>query len=819
MQFKSSLYVGLVMLVLAFFGLPVKVKGQYMPVVYDRTYGDGIPYQHTCPVSNGEVALVANNDGVLTVSWIKRDGEVQASHSFPKGFVSVNNVYHVGEQKLLIIGQSYDSSPKRKDKNLYGRFVVTDKSGVILTDVCVGEAGSELFCGQRLPDGSFVVGGYESRSGNVRAGMLSKVDATGKVIYKYVSDEGGPCIGFDVLGSVREYVHAAFTGEDGTASVIVRLDSNGKTVFVTKLPEPEFQIMKMVTASDDHIFLIGNSALAGGRVIKLRPEGDIIFSKEIIPAAQGVSLEYLSLAKNGNVLVGGNGGGKCYYSLLRNDGTDLQRYVTSGTVSGMGMNAESGESVIVGFDTERSRGMITGLSKDGRQIYQKATDGNFDLVHMSTAGIFLAGNSTGRVCMLSNSGDLLFDRYAIEDDKKMFDEIVFTENGDILFKGMKNRLIKLGHGIYVSDVKINKPVNGYTTAVFTVTLTGYPVTNQGAPIPVRVEYFTKDGTANQVDNYTSVKGSLSFVPSNDGTARYMIKQDVEVPVKANNLMEGRKMFELCLANVEQSYLVKSAGVGDIEDQEVLVKMINTQDGLEGMHDVVYELGIFKTNGEKLINATGSDIVIEGVYGKGTADNHDFDMGVSPRLVVGRGASNGKFNVKTFSDTRYELPKKVVVDFNKIYAINDARINFESTNLSCIGTIIDQPAMVNIASLGDHGRMNNIVSGFFKVSLVRASDGALLTNATGGDIKVSCSVLPQTTAEEGKDFAFTNRHDLRIWGDGNRSAVNLNGIILFNQEKAGNKKLVVGIDSVSKPDNAPDILISTTEASAGFAITE
>lgn len=66
-------------------------------------------------------------------------------------------------------------------------------------------------------------------------------------------------------------------------------------------------------------------------------------------------------------------------------------------------------------------------------------------------------------------------------------------------------MIKLGHGIYVSDVKINKPVNGYTTAVFTVTLTGYPVTNQGAPIPVRVEYFTKDGTANQVDNYTSVK--------------------------------------------------------------------------------------------------------------------------------------------------------------------------------------------------------------------------------------------------------------------------------------------------------------------------
>lgn len=819
MQSKSNLYISFFILVLVCTCLPMKLSGQYMPGVYDRTFGDGIAYQHTCPVLNGEVALVANNDGMLTVSWVKKNGEILSSHSFSNGFTSVNNVYHIGDQKLLILGQSNDFTAKKKGKGLYGRFIVTDKTGVILTDVCLGEAGSELLCGQRLQNGTFILGGYEIRTGDVRVGMLAKVDASGKLLYKYVSEEGGPCIGFDVLGSIKEYVHAAFTGEKGTSSVIVRLDSNGKTVFATKLPEAELQLMSMVTAADDHIFLIGNSSVAGGRVIKIRPEGDVVFSKEIIPASPKVSLEYLMLAKDGNVLVGGNGGENAYYSLLRNDGTELQKYIMKGSVSGVGMNAESGESVIAGFDSERGRGMITGLSKDGRQIYQKATDGNFDQVHVSTNGIFLAEHATGRVCMLSNNGDLLFDRYAIENEKKVFDEILFTESGDILFKDMKNRLIKLGHGIYVSDVKINKPVNGFATAVFTVTLTGYPVTKEGIPVPVRVEYATKDGTANQVDNYTPVKGSLSFVPSNDGTARYMIKQEVAIPVKANNLMEGRKMFELRLVNADQSYLVKPVGVGDIEDVGVLVKTVGIKDGQESKEDVVYELGIFKTNGEKLINATGSDIIIEGAYGKGTADNQDFDMGVSPRVVIGRGASTGKFNVKTFADTRYELPKKVVVDFNKIYAISDATVNFESTTLSCIGTIVDQPAMVSISSLGDHGRMNSIVSGFFKVSLINASDGTPLTNATGGDIKITCSMLPQTTAEEGKDFAFTNRHDLRIWGDGNRGAVNLNGIILFNQEKGGNKRLVVGIDSVSKPDNAPDILISKTETSAGFSITE
>lgn len=284
-------------------------------------------------------------------------------------------------------------------------------------------------------------------------------------------------------------------------------------------------------------------------------------------------------------------------------------------------------------------------------------------------------------------------------------------------------------------------------------------------------------------------------------------------------MEGRKIFEVHLANADQSYLVKSVGVGDIDDHEVLVKLVGIEDGLEGVKDVVYKLGIFKTNGEELINATGSDILIDGGYGKGTADNLDYDMGISPRIVIGRGATLGKFNVRTLEDSRYELPKTVVVDFRKVHTINEANINFESSILSCIGNIVDQPAHLAISSLGDHGRMNNTVSGFFKLSLVRASDGVLLTNATGGDISIACTVDSQTTALEGKDFAFTNRHDLRIWGDGNRSAVNLNGIVLYDPEKAGAKKLSVGIHSVKKPDNAPDILISPSASSAAFSIVE
>lgn len=819
MKYGRKLYVSILVCTLLIGFSVQKAYAQYMPVVYDRTYEDDTDYQHVHPVSEGQVVLVGSKDEKTRITWVKRDGDVYYSQTLPSGFITVNNVYSLENNKILIVGQSTYFLMKKKTNKVCGRAMIVDNAGKIYSDVYLGEDGSEIFCGKLLSDGNIILGGYEINASNVRAGMIGKVDGQGKTIYKYVSDKSGACVGFDVLGSSTEYIHAAFTGEDMTQASVIRLDSKGKPLFVTVIPDFDFRINKMITAQDDHVFIIGNSPSTGGRVIKIRTEGDIVFDKQVVPASEFSTLEHLYLANNGNILVGGNGGDKCYYSLLRNDGTDLLKYILRGSISGMGMNPVTGESVVVGFDTDRGRGTIVGLAKDGRQIYQKSTDGNFDKTELTPSGIFLASTATGRVCMLSNMGETLFDRYAIENEKSIFEDINFIPNGDILFKGEKNHVVKLGHGVYVSDVRINKPVNGYTTALFTVTLTGYSTNDQGVPVPVTVEYGTKEGTATEGNNYSPIKGSLSFVPANDGATRYMIKQDVEVPIKANNLMEGRKMFEMHLANVNHSYLVKPVGVATIEDQEVLVKLVNTEDGIENEKDVVYELGIFKTNGETLVNATGTDIIIDGAYGKGTADALDYDMGVMPRVVIAKGNRTGKFNVKTLSDTRYELPKSVFVDFKRINAINDANINFESSLLSCSGNIIDQQAMIAITSLGDHGRLNNIVSGFFRISLLRVSDGALLTNATGGDVTVTCSISPETTALEGKDFVLTNLHDLRIWGDGNRSTVNLNGIVLYDKENIGPLKLAVEIDSITTPEYSPLISIAADGKTASFTIND
>ncbi|MCC8152849.1 MAG: hypothetical protein LIP01_00700 [Tannerellaceae bacterium] len=768
-------------------------------------------------MGNGEMILVGIEDGKSLVTWLDRNGDVRSSTVIPNNFSFVGGIFPISKDRILIVGQT-DTSKNKKVANNQGRALIVSPSGDILVDVLAGEENSAFTNGTVLKDGNLLLGGYEVTTDGRKNGMVMKMDTDGKVIYRYIASQGAICTDVNVLGSETEYLHVAFSAENSDEySSVVRLDNKGKAFFITDLPDAGYKINKMLTASDGSIFLIGGSNAAGGTTIKISTEGDIIFNKVIVPAAPGASVDFISVADNSNILVGGSGGNRGQYTLLRNDGTVLATYIVNGEVTAVNMNKRTGESVITTFDKSTNFGYIVGLNSDGKKVFDKQASSHFDKIRIDNNGIFLAGASTGRVCLISPFGETWFDRYIIENRAESFNSVHFTSNGEIIFMGAPNRLIKMAHGLYVSNVKINKPVNGLTPASFTITLSGYATNDQGAPVPVYVNYQTKDNTAKQGLHYEPVNGSLSFVPSNDGANRYMVKQEVEVPVKANDLVEGQKMFELVLSDVKESYIITESGVGSIEDQEVLIKMIASEDGIEGEKDVVYELGLFKTNGEPLVNATGTNIWIDGSYGKGTADALDFDMGIIPRVTIADGQKSGKFNVKTLSDTRFELPKTVVVDFDRIHAIDGVNVRFESSLLSCSGIIIDQPAIVSIQSLGDHGRMNNIVSGFFTISLLRASDGALLTNDTGSDIQLNIAVAPETTADEGKDFVLTNMHDLRIWGDGNRSAVNLNGIVLYNKDVAADKRLMVNIESVTAPEGAPELSISVNGKQAGFTI--
>lgn len=815
---KTKIHRVLMFLLLAV-AVSVQMKAQYMPVVFDKSYGTNNKIQLACTLPGDEVAMVGKEGQKYNLTWVAREGEVLFSLPLA-GFTSVNQLAELDGGQVLLVGQSamYDAKG-RKELSLCGRAVIIDRAGHIITNVYAGAQGCEFLKGAVLRNGSLMLAGTEPAGTNARQGIIMKVDKAGKVLYQYKNPDSGYCNHFQVLGNTKEYVCAAFSADkDKERAAIVRLDDQGKLFYATNLPANKFVVSGLnANINDGSVILTGHSASDGGIVYKIRPEGDIVFAKTLIPANSGdVHLNHLRVARNGNMLVGGTGN-RAYYALLRNDGTALYTGSGDGAVRGVGMNPLTGESVVTTYDMNGRRGTFVRIRPSGTAEFNRTLDGNFDQVKIANNGeVLLISSDEGRVSMYSASGEKEFDRYITDNKPTVYRMVLTATSGEVLFLSSGSRLVKLGHGLYVSDVKITKPVNGTATAVFTVTLTGYATTREGAPIPVSVGYATREASAGVTDNFVPVQGKLSFTPSRGTADRYLVKQDIEVPVKANNLIEGVKEFELLLSDVHQSYLVKPVGKAVIEDQQSIVKLVRTERGEEGRKDVVYELGLFKTDGTPLVNATGANIIVDGNYGEGTADALDFDMSITPRVVFANGTQRGTFNVKTLEDTRYELPKTVVVNFNKIYNLSGSNVAFDGELLSCSGIVTDQPAMIAISSLGDHRVNNNVVSGFFTVSLLRASDGALQTNATGSDIVVNCAMLPDATAKEGKDFVFTNLHDLRISGDGNHSSTNVNGVVLFSTE-ALEKQVKLKIKSVNQPSGAQPVLVSGTENAAEFTI--
>ena len=796
------------------------MKAQYMPVVFDKSYGTNNKIQQVCLLAGDEVAMIGKEGQKYNLTWADRGGEVVFSLPLI-GFTTVNQVKELDDNKLLLVGQSVVNNAKgRKGITLSGRAVVIDRNGKMALNLYIGSQGSDLLNGALLRSGSLILSGTEPMGANDRQGVILKVDKAGKVIYEYKHAESGYCDLFDVLGNSTEYVCAAFSaGKEKEKAAIVRLDDKGKPFYITALPSGQFKVTGMqANINDGSVIVIGNATANGGIIYKLRPEGDIVFAKTLIPTTQeGVAnLNHLMVGRNGNILVGGSGS-RGHYALLRNDGTSLYSGSSSGGVRGMGMNPVTGESVVTTYDVNGRRGTFVRISTTGKAEFDRTVDGNFDQAKVFNNGeVLLLSSGEGRISMYSAQGEKEFDRYITDNKPTIFKQALTAASGEVVFVDASNRLVKLGHGLYVSDVKITKPVNGTATAVFTVTLTGYATTKEGAPIPVNVDYTTRELSATIASNFTPVKGKLSFTPSRGTADRYLVKQDIEVPVKANDLIEGSKEFELSLSAVQHSYLVKPAGKAVIEDQQSLVKLIRTEKGEEGGKDILYELGLFKTDGTPLTNATGAHIVVDGTYGEGTADALDFDKGLTPRVVFENGRQNGLFYAKTLEDTRYELPKTVVVNFNKIHNLSGSNVSFDGELLSCSGMVIDQPAKIAIASLGDHRVNNNVVSGFFTVSLLRASDGALQTNATGSDVIVNCVPVSEATAKEGKDYVFTNLHELRISGDGNHSSANVNGVVLFSTDTL-EKQVKLNIKSVNQPVGAQSVGVSEAERSAEFTI--
>lgn len=793
------------------------MTAQFMPVVYDNTYGKSYGFTDACAdFQNGDIVTVGTDEGYVILSWVDRVGETRFSKRFGSGdLASVNRVIALGEDKVLLVGSRAVSD---KDKNRKaGRALVINVKGVVERTISVGDGGTELTNGQIMSNGNIVLSGHTRNAAGGKSGFISKVSADNKEIYTYVPAVGGTCDWFNIMGSRTEFINVGFSAVDGKGSTVIRLDAKGKPFFITTLSDPTFRIENMTSDVNGEIYLVGQGASVGGVAVKIRTEGDIVFERQIVPATAQTRLNNLIVYPTGELMVGGSDSSDAYFALLRSDGTQLTSYRERGHLSGMMNNTANGDCYVSVYNPSLKQGRMVKFSSQGHRLFEKMTSADYTSLLINVNGdVLMASPQSGRLSMLSNFGELLFDRFVVENTPQQFSHAILPSTGEAFFVSGGNRIAKLAHGLYISDITVSKPINGQSTAVFTVTLSGYSFNREGSPVPVTVGYSTSPITAAVGVNYESVSGTLSFVPSADGGDRYLNKAIVEVPIMANDLLEGNRTFALNLAGADNSYLIKPSSVATIKDQPAIVRMINTTPGTEGENDVVFELGLFKTNGTKLTNATRSEVVVEGLYGNGTADKLDFDMARTPRFIIPAGKHSGSFNVLTLEDMRYESVKTVVLSLNNISAMSDTDVSFGSNILLCTGQIYDQPAYVTIESLGDHTKLNNVISGLYKVTIVRAKDDVPLVNCSGADVVVTPQVNDEGTAKQGTDFVFSNAHDLRIWGDDKSSAVNLNGMVLYSPDR-GVKSVSVSLKDVKGGPDAGKLQVHPTKNSARFRI--
>ncbi len=802
------------------FLIAVNVEAQYLPVVFNNTYENMTTISQTVPVaSNGGVFVTGTKGNKAMCMWLNREGEVIFSREFSNDeFGIINQVIPVGKDKILLVGSANVNQLNNKTNLASGRATVLHSDGGVEAMFHIGDNYTSLSNALVLSNNDYLFWGKKQATGYESIGYICRYNAKGDLLYEFTAERGTEC-GWVKESEGASHITAVFNSNGEEGASIVRLNKNGVAQYFTTLPDKSFFIEQCVFA-DGYVYLSGVGHTLGGAVIKIRPEGDVVFHKKILDNQNNSTLSNLLVTEKGDLLVGGSYDDKSIFHILRNDGTSLSKLLFSGTLTTITSDSNTGNVVLALFDKKSRQGRLVKVTNTGKKLFEKVLISNYSDVKVDSNGDILLGSvEHGRISMFSSFGELLFDRYIDENRIIEYKNICMANSGEVILTDGKNNVTKMAHGIYIDDVAITKPINGFATAVFTVTLSGYSYSEEGAPVPVTVSYQTNEKTANANNNFKKVEGELSFIPKNHGRNQYLSREVIEVPVVANEFLEGQKDFAVQLFNVSNSYIIKSEGIGTIDDQQGVVKLINTVEGIEGQRDIQYELGLFKSNGDKLTNKTGADVVVDGKYGEGTADELDYDITKRPRLKIENGAHSGTLNVPTIEDTRYEIAKTLYINFEEVHAMSGTRIALPSSALICEGKIFDQEAYVSIASLGKQSQSNSNVSGFAKISLHRAKDGVVQTNNSGSDILVGIEIDPTSTAQRGFDFAFVNAHDLKIIGDGKRVNVNLNGIVIYNPEATDTKELKIKLTNVNQISGAGKISIDKSNKQCSLLIKQ
>ncbi|WP_436484341.1 Calx-beta domain-containing protein [Chitinophaga sp. ARDCPP14] len=739
---------------------------QEMPVVFNKSFSaPKNQYKKLAIAENNAIVAIGGGTDNGCITKLSATGTLIYNAKLNKGgLVAYQDLLLLPKNELVAVGGGTIA---------YGNARITKLSatGEVVFDKSIGNGQGGYFT-RIITDrhGNYITVGVDgSKPAQAR---ITKMSPDGKV--EFDKGFGAHNVFTNVLIDEDDNIVAVGgdVGDGQGKAYMVKVDGKGEKQFELSFGKPGATFEKMLLLEDGAVLAMGGGAYGTGnasRIAKVNAEGQVVFDKEY-STADG-KFNAIKVNDLGQIFACAEEKDHGRIVKLRPDGTELFNKETDAALYALEVG-KNGKVVAAGGNVSNNTGKIVKLLPDGTVSIDKNLGSVFQhLLLTEDDEICVAAKEGYRMIKLSPDGEMMFDKQLGKyDAKTTLASLLMSPSGEILAAGGGdedgNRIIKISHGVSINDIAVSEPLNGLSNATLTITLSGFLRSN-GVRTPVNVHYKTipHKGGAGSTD-FDVTEGTISFVPS-EFAAGAIISKSIQIPVKSDNLLEGKEAFHVEVLDASELYLTKSKGEVTILDQPAMVKFIGGNNGAEPATDVVFSAGLFKRDNTPLINATSKPVRLTYKFGNGTAlPGADFVSSIKAPFVIDSGATTASLNVKIKDDNRFELAETVVLVLSEIKAENEAVVGYNGdvTSISASQYIQDQAAYITLVKLTDANESATAPVSMFKCILVKAADQTVQTNCTGSDINIFFGVDSSSTAAYGKDYVIMNGDMVKITGD-------------------------------------------------------
>lgn len=782
--------------------------GQEMPSVFNKslsTSGDQLGKVE--PLANGDLMIIGGGSKSY-FARLSADGKTifEKRGEGKDAAMVYNDMLTISNGSTLAVGGG-------NKVNGAGRISLFDSKGVLVFDKVFGKNSGGYFTKVKQDHaGNFVVVGIDGSSPS-RA-RITKISVKGDILFDKIFRESTV---FSDLLMEDDDSFIAIGGDVGDSrghGLLVKLTSTGEKVYEINSGNGGYSYTKGILMEDGSLWAIGGGIYGTGnpcRATRVRTDGQVIFDKTYSTVDSRFSA--MAIDSQGQVVLSSEEFDRGRIIKLRPDGTIVFNKETTSPIVDLKVNAVN---QVLAIGTKNNSYELIKLSTDGKVLFDIPSAGvSLKKMLLSEDGkIYATSDKTCRILKFDDvTGDLIFDKeYGKVDSESSFVAIENLPSGEIVAigggKGDGCRITKISHGASINDITVLEPLNGTSIARVTVSLTGFLLEN-GIRKPVTISY--KSLFNNKVDgsDITPIDGVLSFIPS-DFAQGENIARTIELPVHSDQILEGTEKVSIEISDAKNTHISKAIGIVTIEEPEAVIRFVSGTDAIEGK-PIGYTIGLFKPDGTVLTNKTGSPIRVSYRFGFGSAvPNVDFDASTKKLLVINDGDSTGSISVKTNEDSFYKDALSVQLVLFEVSCAKTSVVEFlgNSKTLSATQYINDIGAEVQISKISDHNRTGESASSMFKISLTKASDGSLVTNCSGGDIQVKFAVDASSTAVVNKDFVIMNSGGVSIAGGCGGREADIKVICIPDSSANTNTSVVLNITKVVGPSSAGPLSISS-----------